>query len=253
MPPFTNIPYPAIPEYPGVPQLARPVSAAIASVPLLAIGIGTLANILGSALQQAPRWGIWDQFGNQVGVSAVAASVGTIKAVGAALLSQLTGISPAVLSTFGFDFTKEMRVSDFPVEGGSFASYNKVEMPANPVVTLALAGTESERTTFLNSIDTVCKSTQLCTVITPEVVYDNYTIDRYRYQRRAVRGATLLMVEVSLKEIRDVIASFTTAVANPITNPQSPSATSPVNSGMTQPTPPPTSTLKSLANKLGLN
>jgi hypothetical protein len=249
---ITSIPFPNVPEYPGVPQLARPVSAAIASVPLLAIGIGTLANILGSALQQAPRWGIWDQSGNQIGVAS-AASSGTLKAIGAALLSQLTGSSPAVLSTFGFDFTKEMRVSDFPVEGGGFASYNKVEMPANPVVTLALAGTESERTTFLNAIDTVCKSIQLCTVVTPEAVYDNYTIDRYRYQRRAERGATLLMVEVSLKEVRDVTAQFTTVVANPITNPQNPSATAPVSNGVIQPTPPPTSTLKSLANKLGIN
>ena len=32
-----------------------------------------------------------------------------------------------------------MRVSDFPIEAGSFASYNKVELPANPTVALALA------------------------------------------------------------------------------------------------------------------
>lgn len=246
-----SIPFPNVPNYPGVPQLARPVSAAIASVPVLAIGIGSLENILGSALQQAPRWGIWDQSGNEIGVAS-AASSGTLAAIGAALLSQLTGSADATLSTFGVDYTKEMRVSDFPVEGGGFASYNKVELPANAVVTLALAGTESQRTTFLNAIDTVCKSTQLCTVITPEVTYDNYTIERYRYQRRATRGATLLMVEVSLKEIRDVAAQYTTVVA-PITNPQNPSATSPVSNGVTQPTAPPTSTLKSLANKLGIN
>jgi hypothetical protein len=249
---ITSIPFPNVPEYPGVPQLARPVGAAIASVPVLAIGIGTIANVLGGALQQAPRWGIWDQAGNQIGLNTTA-KTGSLQAVENALKSLATGSSPAVLSTFGFDFTKEMRVSDFPVEGGSFASYNKVEMPANPVVTLAFAGTESERTTFLAAIDKVAISTQLCTVITPEAVYDNYTIDRYRYQRRAVRGATLLMVEVSLKQVRDVVASFSTAEVSPITNPQNPSATSAVNSGMTQPTPPPTSTLKSLANKLGLN
>jgi hypothetical protein len=249
---ITSIPFPNVPEYPGVPQLARPVESAIAAVPVLAIGIGTLASILGSALQQAPRWGIWDQAGNQVGINTVA-KTGALQAVGNALESQLTGSSLAVLSTFGFDFTKEMRVSDFPVEGGSFASYNKVEMPANPVVTLALAGTEGDRTTFLNAIDTVCKSTQLCTVITPEAVYDNYTVDRYRYQRRAVRGATLLMVEVSLKEVRDVVAAFTTVTVTPIVNPQDPGATSQVSNGPTQPIAPPTSTLKSLANKLGLN
>lgn len=79
--------------------------------------------------------------------------------------------------------------------------------------------------------------------------YINYSIERYTYARRSSKGATLLMVEVSLKEIRQVQASFTTA---PITNPQNPASTSQVNSGMTQPSTPDTSTLQSIATKLGI-
>lgn len=244
----TYLEYPNVPAYPGVPQLLRPIDAAIAAVPELAIGIGALTGILGSALQQTPRWGIFDIAGNQLG----ATDTSTIRAVSGALLGELTGSAAPVLSTFGFDFMKETRVADFPLEGGSFASYNKVELPANPVVTLALSGSESDRTNFLNAIEAACRSTDLYLVITPEVAYVDYTIERYTYARRAQRGATLLIVEISLKEVREVQATFA-QVATPIVSPQNAAATPQVSNGMTQPTTPDVSTLRSLANKLGIN
>jgi hypothetical protein len=250
MPPATNIPYPNVPAVPGVPQLLRQVGA-VAPIPVVTIGIGALENILGAALQQAPQWGIFDAAGNQVGISPNSSAT-LLAAIGNAALSLLSGAS-AVLSTFGFDYMKEMVVSDFPVEGGSFASYNKVEKPGNPVVTLALAGSVSDRTTFLNAIDAATKSINAYSVVTPEITYSNYTLERYRYQRRAERGATLLMVEVSLKQVRGVVAAFTTVTVTPIVNPQDPGATSQVSNGPTQPIAPPTSTFKSLANKLGLH
>ena len=46
----------------------------------------------------------------------------------------------STLSTNSVDFSKDTKVSDFPVEQGSFASYNKVETPASPIVTLCLTG-----------------------------------------------------------------------------------------------------------------
>lgn len=244
----TYIEYPNVPAYPGVPQLLRPIDAAIAAVPELAIGIGSLTAILGNALQQAPRWGIFDSNGNQLG----ATGTSKIRAVGQAALSQLTGSAAPVLSTFGFDFAKETRVSDFPLEGGSFANYNKVELPANPIVTLALAGSENDRTNFLNAIDAACRSTDLYLVITPEVAFVDYTIERYTYARRASRGATLLLVEISLKEIRQVTAIFA-QVTTPIVSPQNAAATPQVSNGMTQPTTPDVSTLRSVATKLGIN
>ena len=39
------IPYPNVPEYPAVPPLVRPVSSAIASLPVLAIGIVSLKEM----------------------------------------------------------------------------------------------------------------------------------------------------------------------------------------------------------------
>jgi hypothetical protein len=225
----------------------RPVQEAIAENPIIAITLGTIENLLGSALQQAPRWGIFDSDGAQLGLN-ITGSTTTLQSIGNTLLDQLTGNSMPVLSTVGFDFLKEMKVSDFPVEQGGFASYNKVEMPANPTVTLAFAGSESDRTAFLAAIDAATKSTNLYNVVTPEVNYINYTIERYRYSRRAYKGATLLLVDVTLKEIRQVSASF--ATVSPIVNPQNTSATPQTNSGMTQPQAVDQSTLLSITNKL---
>lgn len=240
-----TIKYPNVPLYDGVPALLRPVKAAVAAVPAIAVSLGTLQALLGSAMQQAPAWGIFDAEGNQLGVSSTASLT-----VLDAIANQVTGDTGTVLSTLAFDYTKESRVSDFPIEGGSFANYNKVELPGAPVITLALEGSEDDRTNFLNAVDAACKSTDLFSVVTPEVTYANHSLERYNYRRTASKGATLLMVEVTLREIRTVSATYTTAATSPIQSPQNPAATPQVSNGMTQPTPPDVSTLKSLTNKL---
>lgn len=241
-----NIPFPNVPEYPGVPPLLRAANAAIASSPALAIGIGVLETILGNALQQPVAWGIFDQDGNQLGLSASGNSIVQ------AITSQLTGLSAPVLSTVSFDFTGESKVSDYQVEQGGFASYNKVTLPGSPVVTLALAGTVDDRTSFLTALEAARVSTDLFSVVTPEITYVNYTVARYTMSRRADKGATLLMVDVSLEEIRQVSAAFTQQTSAPITNPQDPGATSQVNNGLTQ-TAPPNSTLLNIMNGFGVS
>lgn len=242
-----SIPFPNVPAFPGVPALTRPISQAVARNVPLSIAIGSVENLLIQALQLAPRWGIFDAEGNQLGIDA-----NQINPIISVLASQIGASGPPTLSTYGVDYVKETRVSDFPVEGGSFATYNKVESPANPVVTLVLAGSEDDRSNFLSAIDVACKSTIGYNVVTPTVTYTNYTIERYNYGRRAERGATLLIVDLSLKEIRQVSATFTTAAASPIVNPQNAGASPQTNNGTTQGAAPDTSTLRSLANKLGI-
>lgn len=226
-----NIPFPDVPPYPGVPALVRSINVP----PVIQISLGLTQSILLSALQSQTQWGIFDSKGNQLGASGD--ENGIIQSI----------IVGSVLSTNAFEFVKETRISDFPVEQGGFANYNKVEMPANPVVTLALAGSEIDRTSFLNEIAAACVSTELYSVVTPEVTYVNYSIERYNYVRRAERGATLLLVEISLKEIRQVSASYS-SVQTPINQPQNPNATSQTNGGIVQPAAPDQSVLKQLAN-----
>ncbi len=110
----------------------------------------------------------------------------------------------AVQSMYSLNYNKQMAVADFPVEQGGFASYNKVEMPANPIIVLNFMGNVSDREQFINAIDVATKSTDLYTIITPEITYVNYTIEKYNYSRSAARGKTLISIQLYLKEIRQV-------------------------------------------------
>jgi hypothetical protein len=211
---------------------------------VLSIGLGTVETLLITALNQAPTWGIFDATdGSQLGL--LPNSQSTLQAIAGTLAAQLTGNNPTVLSTFAVDFTREARISDFPIEQGGFASFNKVSLPATPVVTLILDGSESDRTTFLEAIDDACQSTNLYNVVTPEIIYPNYSIERYSYTRRASKGLTLLYVECHLKEIRQVQATLTTV---PILAPVNAAATPSVDNGNVQPAAVPQSLLKQLAN-----
>lgn len=231
------IPYPDVPIYPGVPALVRAANIP----PAILVSLGLIQSVLATAVQTPTQWGIFDSQGNQLGVQSQ--SDGLFQSI----LAALQGQTGPILSTNAFEFSKETRISDFPVEQGSFASYNKVELPANPTVTLALSGSQADRTQFLNAIAAACVSTELYSVVTPEITYYNYSIERYNYVRRADRGATLLLVEISLKEIRQVSAAYST-IQTPINLPQNPAATPQTNSGLVQPQAPDTSVLKQITN-----
>ena len=233
-------PYPDIPALPGVPPLPRSVDIP----PTVGLVLGEVPSVLLNALQSPAQWGIIDEDGNTLGGSSTGLSV--LQAIQA----QVTGQQGPILSFNALEYMQETKISDFPVEEGGFASYNKVQLPGVPTVTLALAGSQSDRSTFLNAIDAACLSTTLYFVVTPETVYGPVSLERYSYTRRSDKGATLLMVEIVCKEIRQVSAVYST-VQTPINDPQNPDAVQGSNSGAVQGAPPAQSTLKSLYNALG--
>ena len=235
------IPFPNVPAYPGVPPLPRQVGQSFA----VAIQIGSLASILINSLQSQSQWGIYDQFWNLLGID----TAGSLS-IASIVSNQITGGGDAVQSTVSVEYNKENKISTFPVEEGGFATYNKVQLPANPIVTLALAGDEPERTQFLAAIEDACNSTDLYHVVTPEVTYDNYSLERYSYRRSASRGATLLIVEISLEEVRTVSATFTQATL--IQAPQAPDAAAQVQNGLTATQAPDQSVLSAGMQKLGI-
>lgn len=227
------IPYPNVPKAPGVPALPRsprfpPTARAV---------LGVLQGTLWRALQTSAKWGIYDAAGKPLG------DPNTLQAIPANLLSVL-GVTPTV-STGGLDYAKETRVSDFPIEKGSFASYNKVRLPSSPNVTLCMGGSETERKAFLAAIDAACESTAFYSVVTPEATYINYSLERYNYQRRQSRGANLLIVDISLREVREVSAKYAQSAQAPIVKPKDAAATPPVDGGKVQAQAPRQSVLKS--------
>lgn len=229
---MTLIPYPDVPNYPGVPPIPRTSSGS----PAINISIAPAQEWVNQATGELP-WGIFTTANEPI----------------------YTPNEGGTLSVLTFGFTRSMQVSDFPIEanntnqGAAFASFNKIFQPSNPVLVLALSGTEGEKIAFLKAIDDACQSTALFNVFTPDASYSGSdgacTIERYSYQRSATRGATMLIVEVSLKQVLQVTAALSNVStgSGQITAPQSPSAASPVNNGITQPSTPPISFLAKIA------
>ena len=207
------------------------------------VSLGALQSVLWRVLQVQDQWGVFDSKGRSVGDPSLFTGIagGIIEALGLPFTS--------TYSTDSVDYVKETSVSDFPVERGGFASYNKVEAPANPQVRLCMQGTEAQRTTFLNAIAAACKSTDLYDVTTPEKSYKGYNIERYDFSRTAHHGATLLIVTLSLKEIREVSAAFTKT--EKIKDPQNTGATPQSDTGKVQAKTPDSSTLNTAVKKLG--
>lgn len=232
------IPFPNVPKVPGVPAVPRSAKFPAAA----RVVLGLTQGLLWRLFQVETRWGVFDKNGKALGDPAKFTGF-----VGAILDAAGVG---STLSTGGVDYSKETRVSDFPIEKGSFASYNKVEQPANPNVTLCLTGSEKNRRTFLEAIDKATKSTDLYSVVTPEVTYVDYSIERYSYSRRSSKGATLLIVELSLREIRQVSAQYTQSNKGQVDQPKEAGATPQADNGKVQAKTPEKSTLKSLADKL---
>lgn len=239
------IPFPDIPNLPGVPSIPRlPSLPSIPNIPSLPSGGSLIKTLLGAAqgvlwrvLQQNTQWGIVDSKGKHLADPSLFQGV---------LATAINGLGfGAVLSTNSVEYAKETRISDFPIEGGSFVSYNKAEMPGTPVVTLVMGGRESDRAAFLHAIDAACRSTELFSVVTPERTYKGYSVERYNYQRRSDRGATLLLVELMLKEVRQVSATYAKTPT-----PKKEAAKPASALGKIQAKLPDISTAKALANKI---
>jgi hypothetical protein len=139
----------------------------------------------------------------------------------------------ATQSTQDITYNKIMNISNFPIQQGGFASYNKVELPGIASVTLNLSGSLSDRTQFINQIDAATRSTQLLSVITPEVQYINQSIERYSYTRSGNNNVSMLSVTLFMKEIRQVSARFRNS-NNQINNPTNPNTSNTVNGGSVQ-------------------
>lgn len=147
-------------------------------------------------------------------------------------------------------YSREKRVSDFPIEEGGFASYNKVSVPFEGRFLLSKGGSQADRTSFLTSIDDATNSLDLYSLVTPEITYDNVNVVHYDYDRSADHGVTLLSVEVWLRQIRVATGPSFSNTANPsgaVTDAQDPAANDPTQDGAVQPQSPSQSQLAAQA------
>lgn len=198
-------PFPNVPNLPGVPQLARSLLFLANSPP--AIGNQALSGVLWHATQAAPTWGVFDS----------------------ANVSVLTADS---VQDFGW--RQEYRVSNFPVQQGEFASYNKVRLPFECSVVATKGGTLSQRNAFLRQVDDLAASLKLYTIVTPEKSYLNCNVTRTELARRGSGNAFWFDVELFFVQIIEVTSQYSATTGAPSTaNAQVASAIPTANSGLT--------------------
>ena len=171
--------FPNVPQVPGVPPLPRSLSFPTPDAPPLASADAT--GVDAPSQSAAPKWGIFDSNNNLV----ITAD-----------------------TVVGFDFKREFRIADYPIEDGGFETYNKVAVPYEPRFTMAKGGTVAERTAFITAIENAIgnqangPNLSLYNVVTPEYTWTNANLYHWDIHRTSEKGVSLLTAEIWLREIR---------------------------------------------------
>jgi hypothetical protein len=114
-----------------------------------------------------------------------------------------------------FEHKEDYEISDYPVEAGSFMSYNKVKLPEEIRVRVSTGGSIFSRQALLNTIDLAMNTTGLYSVVTPEKVYLNFNFVRRDMVREADSGAGLIAVDITLRQILQTATALFQSTQNP--------------------------------------
>lgn len=199
------MPYPDVPDYPGVPPLPRDPSVTLAlPVPITGrealsftsarqqIDSGDLDGIVTGDLDTALTAG--DGFGSDAG--------DTNAGEGWGLYDEDGNLAINPTSFLGLENRNSTWISNYPLEEGAFESFNKVADPFDLVVGMACGGNLGERADFLARVKELAASLTLFRLVTPEETFDSVNIQRYDYARKTHNGASLIIVNLYLVEIR---------------------------------------------------
>lgn len=208
------ITYPNVPDLPGVPAIARSLDQPF---------VGQSDVVIDDLIQSQPtditapnvdfgqQWGILDNNGE-------------------------FAITPD--SMLAVEVKSDRDISDYPVEQGGFASYNKIAVPLEIRVTMTCGGVlYMDRAAFVSALESIRDSLDMYSVITVDRTYFNMNMTHFNYRRDASSGVSLLTVEAWFKEVRvTAVASYTQAAQ--------PQGQRQVNQGPTNPIDPTQSQIK---------
>ena len=107
-------------------------------------------------------------------------------------------------SILSVDARSDSKVATHPVEKGSFAAYNKTQMPNEVRVVMTCSGNgESTRDLFVSTLEIMKQSTNLYSITTPDNIYFGMSLTHYDIRREATKGAMMIIVEAIFVEIRE--------------------------------------------------
>lgn len=178
----------------GVPNLLNGLPRA-AGLSLLGAGVSRAMD----AIFPAPNWGVF--------------------------LPGTTDPAFVVSSVTELDVGGESNISDYPIETGSFTSYNKVVMPNVFAIRLARDGSETERAAFLQWLAASAANLDLFDVLCPEATYQNVTLKSYKVSRTSESGAGMIMADCIFQQVRQIPAQYSNSdIPDPNNQPTTPTA-----------------------------
>lgn len=222
---MSNIPYPDVPPLPGVPAVSRSESEGIA------VGLAVAAELYALYLKikntpvkypkqptQYAMWGIlygnsFDSANleylvtqNSVNTANIttsfftqnSASLGSTKVTNIKVKGNYA-LTPD--SFVKFEYKENHKIPNYPVEQGSFQSYNKVTLPYEIKLIVTKVGI-FDIPPFINQILLLLNSTDILSIVTPDKIYNSANLINFDYRKEARNGATLLIAELTFQEVR---------------------------------------------------
>ena len=185
--------FPNVPNLPGVPNLLRAAgSAENKAIAAIAPLLLTADAILNLGFKASPIWGVYFN-GTKVFFTDNCVSV---------------------------EYKNDWNIAAYPIEGGLFASYDKVQTPFTTKVRISAGGSLRRRTDLLSQVAYYAGGTYLLQVITPEETYNNVSISHYDYRRSAKEGAGLIEIDLWLVQVRVAPSPALSNTVSPNSAPQ---------------------------------
>ena len=128
-------------------------------------------------------------------------------------------------SMVAVEIKETSKISTYPLEGGGFAAYNKIDVPFQLRVTMSCGGQgEMTREDFLSTLGDMKAGVDLYTIVTAYDTYENANLIEYSVHHSATNGATLVVAECMFEEVRQNATASGQNTAQP-------SGSDPVKSG----------------------
>jgi len=162
--------------YLGMPSLLSKLPAPIVSV------LGSAISSAWASLFSAGEWGIYN--------------------------SRETTKPIKVTSVISLGVRSSATLSDYPLESGSFATYNKVKRPADIPIRITREGSEADLREILKWLEAQTRAISIYDVVTPEVRYPGVTLVEYTVQREASNGALMVIADCIFQQVKQLPAAY---------------------------------------------
>lgn len=108
---------------------------------------------------------------------------------------------------FAFGYNNQNNVAQYPIEQGSFATYNKQNNPFELDVSLVKNGLNFpfQKQDFIKTLKQYAEGDKLVDVVTPSGTYLNCTMYGLSFEHSAEEWADAIKANLTIKEMREIV------------------------------------------------